>query len=399
MGNLIGKVRESRAIDASQFGIVNDLFPSGTAAGVSVTEDKALASVAVYAAAGIIADSIASMPVHRYRRSGDTREKLATPYWLDPVDGQPNQDTDVYTWKHRQLQSLLLPGNSYLLVTERDRLGYPSAVYNLNPADVTPYRENGRIVYRWTNEGRTRTLTRYTRLNPDGQVLQTKAFDRGDLTGLSPIGNAAEAIGLGLAAEEYGARFFGQGAIPPGIISTEGRASEEQLKTIKRYWRRNTGGTRNSHLPAVMAQAKWVPITIDPKSAQFLETRKFQTAEIARLFRVPPHLIGDVDRSTSWGSGIEEQNRMFYQTTLMPWINRLEQTWNQLLPRNQFVKFDPAGLLRADIESRYTAYSQARQWGFMSQNEIRALEDMEPVEGGDTYLTPLNMTEGQNDES
>ncbi len=399
MANLMAKVREGRAIDASQFGLALDLMPSATAAGVAVSEDKALKHVSVYAAAGIIADAVASMPVHRFRRSGDTRTRLDTPAWIDPVDGQPNPDTDVYTWKHRQLQSLLLPGNSYLLVVDRDRFGFPSVVYNLNPADITPYRESGQILYRWNNNGTTRQLTRYTRTNPTGQVLHTKAFDRGDLTGLSPIDNAAEAIGLGIAAEEYGARFFGQGAIPPGIISTDSNASPEQLQAIKKFWRRNTGGVKNSHLPAVMAQAKWMPITIDPKSAQFLETRAFQTSEIARLFRVPPHLIGDVERSTSWGTGIEEQNRMFFQVTLMPWINRLEQTWNQLLPRNQFVKFDPAGLLRADIESRYAAYAQARQWGWMSQNEIRALEDMEPVDGGDQFLTPLNMTEGTQDES
>jgi len=383
---------EARAIDAASFGLNIDDFGGSTWAGVNVSTDAALGYISVFAAVNLIADAIASFPVHAYRKSGTARRAVPTqPAWLDDVNGQPNPETDRFTWVHRLVNSMGLDGNAYGLIADRDKLGYPSEIWNLHPDDTTPIRQGGEIRYRV--KGRSRTLGRYSRANPNGEVVQVKWFDAGGLRGLSPIEKVArQGIAMGLASEEYGARFFGQGAIPPGIVSVEGAPTPAALKEMAKWFRDQYGGRARAHTPAVMSGAKWEPVSITPEAAQFLETRRFQVSEIARMYRVPPHLIGDVERSTSWGSGIEEQNRAFYTLTLVPWLRRIESTLNALVPRGQYVRFDPAGLLRGDIKARYAAYNVGRQGGWLSVNEIRALEEMDEVDGGDAYLQALNMT-------
>lgn len=378
-------------MDASQFAKVMS-FESGTHARVDVTQESALCFVAVYASVGIIADSIASMPAHVFRKRSDGGRELAPnqPPWLNDVDGDPNPETDRYTFFHRWVSSLLLDGNGFNYLGARNPQGLPEELWNLHPSYTTVARRNGQILYDYLrpDTGRATTFTRYARNNPTGDVLHTKGFDVGTLRALSPIDAAREAVALGLAAEEYGARFFGQGAVPPGVIEVTGDPNPQQLQTMGDWFRNNYSGRARAHIPAVLSNAKWVSIAVTPEAAQFLETRKFQKGEIASLYRVPPHLIGDVDKTTSWGTGIEQQNRMFFEVTLMPWVRRLEVSLNSLLPPGHFVKFDPAGLLRGDVAARYGAYQQGRSGGWLSGNDVRRLEDMEPITGGDEYLRP-----------
>jgi len=384
---------ERRAVDASQFG--KALFEDvGTHAKVTVDDETALRFVTVYACVSLIADSIAAMPCHAYRRDGDRRILAPRqPPWLNDVDSDPNPETDRFTLTHRLLTSLLLPGNAYLYLAGRDG-GVPAELWNLHPRWVTPRRVDGRIVYTYrTPDGQESTFSRYSRaLNPQGEVVHLKAFDNGGLRGLSPIDAAREAVGLGIAAEEYGARFFGQGAVPPGLLVVDNDPGPEQLKSMAEWFRTNYSGRARAHVPAVVRGARWEKISIDPEAAQFLETRKYQVAEIARLFRVPPHMVGDVERTTSWGAGVAEQNRMFFQVTLTPWVRRLEIALSSLLPPGEFVRLDPAGLLRGDIKARYDAYKVGRDGGWLSANDVRRLEDMEPIDGGDEYLRPMNTT-------
>jgi len=380
----------------AEFAKAMSLFEPGTHARVSVTQASALCFIAVYASVGIIADSIAAMPAHVFRKRTDGGRELAPdqPPWLNDVDGDPNPETDRFTLFHRWISSLLLDGNAFNYLAGRNPQGIPTELWNLHPNYTTVIRKNGQILFDYQRpDGQGKAVfTRYSRANPAGDVLHTKGFDVGTLRALSPIDAAREAVGLGLAAEEYGARFFGQGAVPPGVIEVTGDPTPAQLENMGQWFRENYSGRARAHIPAVLSNAKWVSIAVTPEAAQFLETRKFQKGEIASLYRVPPHLIGDVDKTTSWGTGIEQQNRMFFEVTLMPWVRRIEVGLNSLLPPGYYVKFDPAGLLRGDVAARYAAYYQGRMGGWLSANDVLRLEDMEPIDGGDEYLRPTNTT-------
>jgi HK97 family phage portal protein len=392
--NLLSRllIPQARAMDASQFAKAMT-FESGTHARVSVTQESALSFIAVYASVGIIADSIAAMPAHVFYKRADGGRELAPnqPPWLNDVDGDPNPETDRFTFFHRWVSSLLLDGNGFVFLADRNPMGFPNNLWNLHPNYTTVVRRDGQILFDYQTPDGQRSkppFTRYCRAAPTGDVLHTKGFDVGTLRALSPIDAAREAVALGLAAEEFGARFFGQGAVPPGVIEVTGDPTPAQLENMGQWFRENYSGRARAHIPAVLSNAKWVSISVTPEAAQFLETRKFQKGEIASLYRVPPHLIGDVDKTTSWGTGIEQQNRMFFEVTLMPWVRRLEVGLNSLLPPGHFVKFDPAGLLRGDVAARYSAYQQGRSGGWLSGNDVRRLEDMEPIPDGDEYLRP-----------
>jgi HK97 family phage portal protein len=209
--------------------------------------------------------------------------------------------------------------------------------------------------------------------------------------GLSPVQVFAQSIGLALAAEQYGSKWFRDGASPSSVLETDASLDDDQVKRVQRNWITSHGGKR---LPAVLSGGfKWKPITITPEESQFLETRGFQVAEIARMFGVPPHMVGDVERSTSWGTGIEQQNIAFVTHTLLPWLTRIEQAFNRITPNGQFVKFNVNALLRGDLKSRYEAYQLALDSGFANPDEVRALEEMPPIPGGlgQKFRQPLNM--------
>jgi HK97 family phage portal protein len=226
---------------------------------------------------------------------------------------------------------------------------------------------------------------------PRADILHVRLFPQAGLdVSPSPIQVARETIGLGLAAQAFGARWFGEGAAPSSMLTTDQPLSDTQVKQLKSEWIATHGGRRQ---PAILAGGlKWEPITITPEESQFLETRKFQRAEIASLFRVPPHMIGDLDRTTSWGTGIEQQSIGFVVHTLRPYLERIEGALTRLLPGQQFVKFNVDGLLRGDTPARYTAYQQALDGGWMNPDEVRALEDRPPIPGGagKKYRQPLN---------
>jgi HK97 family phage portal protein len=262
---------------------------------------------------------------------------------------------------------------------------------------VKPARDStGKIVYTITApDGDQITLARATATG--GNIWHIPAFKMpGAITGMSPIAKARQGLALAMAAEEYGARFFSNDARAGGIIEFPAGAkpSQETIKSMLLRWKKHHQGTRNAHMPGVLeGGATWKQITISPDEAQFLDTRRFSVTEVARLFRVPPHLISDVEKSTSWGTGIEEQNLGWITYSLRPWLERLEQATNIFLPGAAFVKFNVEGLLRAQTEARYSAHATAIQWGFKNVDEVRALEDMPPLPDrrGQVYLRPANM--------
>lgn len=227
-------------------------------------------------------------------------------------------------------------------------------------------------------------------------VLHIPGLGFDGLVGYSPIAMAKNAIGLALATEEYGSKFFANGAAPSGVLEHPGTIKDPAR--VRESWQSTFGGSHNSNKIAVLEEGmKYTPISISPEQAQFLETRKFQIDEIARIFRVPPHMVGDLEKSSF--SNIEQQSLEFVKYTLDPWVIRWEQSIQRTLltheeKKGYFVKFNVEGLLRGDYQSRMEGYATARQNGWMSANDIRELENLDRIskeEGGDLYLINGNM--------
>jgi len=257
--------------------------------------------------------------------------------------------------------------------------------------------KNGRLYYKYrtspddapTMEGSTVNLS-------PSEVFHVPGLGFDGLVGYSPIAMAKNAIGMAIACEEYGAKFFANGAAPGGVLEHPGTIKDPQR--VRESWQSTFGGSGNANKIAVLEEGmKYTPISMSPEQAQFLETRKFQINEIARIFRVPPHMVGDLEKSSF--SNIEQQSLEFVKYTLDPWVVRWEQTLNRTLlteseKKDYFFKFSVEGLLRGDYETRMNGYATARQNGWMSANDIRELENLDRIpaeEGGDLYLVNGNM--------
>lgn len=388
---LIRSLVESRAITAQNFakGIILD--GHRTDSGVNVSPTSALTQTVVWASVRLLSESVAMLPVAPFKGEGKDRLELPRPGWMV----NPTPEHTRMEWVQANMTGLLLRGNSFNIVMY-DRRGEPAELWPVDQESLNgPYRDSKNRVYWEDTDG-----NKYRRFNAatrDGELLHFRGLTLpGEVMGLSPIEQAKQAIGLGLVTEKFGASFFGRGQTVSGVIEVPGNIEPEFADSVRQYWVKTHGGVDRSHYPAILSGgAKFNTISIPPEQAQFLETRSFQVSEIARIFGVPPHMVGDVEKTTSWGTGIEQQSIGFVVYSLQPWLVRMEQTMNGMLPRGQFVKWNVNGLLRGDIKSRFEAYSIGRQNGWLSANEIRELEDLVPVrkKGMDGYLQPLNMQE------
>lgn len=362
--------------------------PGLTLSGTQVTRDSAMQLSAVWACVSLISDAISTLPLDTFVRRGGVRTPFRPrPAWVL----EPNPEQDRQQWVAQQLVALLLEGTAYVL-TIRGGDGEVLEAWNVPPWMVTPRRVNRQVVYDVNSPDRG--TQRFNR----AEMFHVPALSwPGELRGIPPLEAARRVLGAGLGAQEFAERFYGQGVNPSGVVQVPGDMTIEQARELKRDFQNMQGGLRKAHLPAVLtAGASWQQVSVTPEQAQFLETRRFSTAEIARFFRCPPHLIADVERSTSWGTGIEEQNIGFVTYTLRSWLERLEQAYarHMLLFGPAFAKFNVDGLLRGDIGSRYQAYATGRQWGWLSADDVLAREDMPPLPDGqgEMYLVPGNMT-------
>lgn len=356
----------------------NSWVPS-TTSGMPVTEQSALQLSVFYACVRLLADSIACLPWDSFRKKDNA------PHRVDPQPAllkQPHPDLTVFDWKHEMVVSLAIKGNFYGLVTERDALEYPANILPLHPDWV--------VLTRDPKSGLKKAYVNGQQV-PLEDLFHIRRFTLpGYDIGLSPLQVFKQGIGLGLAAEEFGGHWFRDGAAPSSVLTTDQSLTPDQVKATQKEWIASHGGKRR---PAVLSGGfKWEPVTITPEESQFLQTRKFQVAEIARMFGIPPHMVGDVDRSTSWGTGIEQMAVGFVTFTLMPWLTCIEAALNRITPNGQFIKFNPEGLLRGDVSGRYTAYQIAIDTGWMNPDEARAYEDLPPIPGGEgaKYRQPLN---------
>ena len=369
----------------------------GTSSGKTVTERSAMQMTAVYACVRILSEAIAGLPLHlyRYKPDGGKEKAIDHPLYLILHD-EPNPEMSSFVFRETLMTHLLLFGNAYAQVI-RNGKGEVIALYPLMPNRMSVERdENGRLYYQYfkTSDeagGRNESVV----MRPY-DVLHIPGLGFDGLVGYSPIAMAKNAIGLSMATEEFGSKFFANGAAPSGVLEHPSTIKDPQR--VREAWQSQFGGSSNSGKIAVLEEGmKYTPISISPEQAQFLETRKFQINEIARIFRVPPHMVGDLEKSSF--SNIEQQSLEFVKYTLDPWVVRWEQSIARALlsedeKRSYFVKFNLEGLLRGDYASRMNGYATARQNGWMSANDIRELENLDRIpaeEGGDLYLINGNM--------
>lgn len=380
-------------------GAAYQFFFGGTSAGQNVNERTAMQMTAVYACVRVLAEAVAGLPLHVYRYGKDGGRERATEhplYFL--LHDEPNPEMTSFIFRETLMTHLLLWGNAYAQIIRSGRNDVV-ALYPLMPSRMRVDRDaRGRIFYEYTVIGdEAKTMKGATVRLSAADVLHIPGLGYDGIVGYSPIAMARNAIGMGLACESYGAAFFANGAAPGGVLEHPGTLKDPSR--VRASWEAVYGGTHHAHRIAVLEEGmKYTPIGIAPNEAQFLETRKFQIDEIARIFRVPPHMVGDLEKSTF--SNIEQQSLEFVKYTLAPWLSRWEQAMARalLLPEEKktcFIKFNVEGLLRGDYQSRMNGYAVARQNGWMSANDIRALENLDRIpaeEGGDLYLINGNMT-------
>src|SRR5574344_298700 len=368
----------------------------GSTSGRKVNEHSAMQMTAVYACVRILSESIASLPVHLYQYESEGNKEKAVKHPLYRIlHDEPNPEMTSFVFRETLMTHLLLWGNAYAQII-RNGKGEIIGLYPLMPNRMQVDRDaTGKLYYQYRMQESDGQKSGTIILKPF-DVLHIPGLGFDGLVGYSPIAMAKNAIGLSIATEEYGAKFFANGATPGGILEFPGTVKNPEA--IRESWNKGFSGT-NSHKVAILEEGmKYTPISISPEQAQFLETRKFQINEIARIFRIPPHMVGDLEKSSF--SNIEQQSLEFVKYTLEPWIIRWEQALNKvLLTENEkseyFIKFNVDGLLRGDYQSRMNGYATARQNGWMSANDIRELENLDriPVEqGGDLYLINGNMT-------
>lgn len=363
-----------------------------SASGVSVTPESSLAYSAVLACVRVLAEGVAQLPLITYRRKERGRER-ATSHPLYPVlHTSPNPYITSFEWREVMMAHLTLWGNAFCEI-ERDGAGRPVALWPLVPGAMTVREQAGDRWYEYqTDTGKRTTLRR-------DQVLHIPGFGYDGVIGRSLIRLARESVGLGIAAQRYGATVFGNGEVPGGVLQHPGVLSEDAFKRLKQDWAEQHQGLTNANRLAILEEGMTYQKTgIPPEDAQFLETRKFQRTEIAAIFRVPPHMIGDLDRATF--SNIEQQSLDFVIATLGPWLVRIEQRLNMALlttveKQRYYIEHLVAGRLRGDLKSRYEAFSIGRMGGWLSADDIRDMENMNPLPDGqgEVYLVPMNMVD------
>lgn len=362
------------------------LRPGSTSSGVAVTPDAAMRCAAVFACVQVVAEDVAKLPLVLFRRAGDGGKGRATDHPLYRLlHDRPNGWQTSFRFRELMQGHVELRGNAYAYIS-RVR-GVVRELIPIHPDRVQVSQDAGLNLW-YKVQGVEEPY-------PAEQILHLRGLSADGITGLSRIGLAREAIGLALAAERHGGKLFGNGARPGGILSHPGVLKGDAAKRIKESWDATVGG-ENVYRTALLEEGMtWTQLAMTSEDAQFLETRKYQRSEIASLFRVPPHKIGDLERATF--SNIEHQSLEYVIDALQGRVTRWEQDLNESLlsPREReeyFFSFLLQGLLRGDTQTRYNAYGRAILDGWMNRNEVRVLEDLNPADGLDEFLQPLNMS-------
>ena len=354
-----------------------------------VDENRAMRFSAVYSCVRVLSESVAQLPLKVYRRRSEGRQEASDHYLYPLLHGAPNPKQSSFAFWEAVTASLALWGNAYALI-DLDAAGRVAALWFLDPGSVFPRRmASGEIVYDVATSQGSKTYLW-------GEIFHVSGLGFDGVKGHSVVRVAAEAIEQGVAASEYASRFFENDATPRGVLETDALFKDvTAIERLRQSWNQLYQGAENSHRVAILENGlKFRPLTINPEDAQLLETRKFNRSEIAGIFRVPLHMIGDLEKATF--SNIENQSIDFVKFCLSPWLRRIEQAISlQLFSPNErkryYAEFITEGMLRGDTKSRYEAYEVAIRSGWMSINEVRAIENLSPVDGGDRHYLQMQM--------
>lgn len=378
-----------------------NFYFGGTSSGKCVNERTSLQITAVYTCIRVIAEAIAGLPLHLYKSKSEGKEKAKTHPLYSILHDEPNPEMTSFVFRETLMGHLLLYGNAYAQIIRNGR-GDVMGLYPLMPNKMQVDRaSNGEIYYTYILGSGDSPEIKSNKTNVvylrRSDVLHIPGLGYDGIVGYSPIALAKNTIGMAIACEEYGAKFFANDASPSGILEHPGILNDPEK--LRKSWNEMFSGSGNSHKIAVLEEGlQFKNISVSPNEAQFLETRQFQLNEIARIFRVPPHMVGDLERSTF--SNIEEQSLEFVKYTLAPWISRWEQSLKKALlneseKKDYFIQFNVDGLLRGDYQSRMNGYSIGIQNGFLSVNDVRSFENMDLLpdsSGGNEYLVNGTMT-------
>lgn len=368
----------------------------GSSSGQVVNPKTAMQLTAVYGCVKILSEAIAELPLQLYKRTTDGGKEKALDndlYFL--LHDEPNPEMTSFVFRETIMSHLCLWGNAYAQIIRNGR-GNVVALYPLLPNRMEVQRDNaGRLIYIYTKPSDEPDAGETFTLRSD-EILHIPGLGFDGLVGYSPLTMARNAVGAAIAADKFAGKFYANAATPSGVLEFPGALKD--AKTFREQWEGSFAGAVNAGKTPVLEEGMtYKPIAISPQDAQFLETRKFNIDEIARIFRVPPHMLADLEKSSF--SNIEQQSLEFVKYTLAPWVARIEQALKKslLLPdekKHYFFSFNLEGLLRGDYQSRMNGYAIARQNGWMSANDIRELENMNRIpseEGGDLYLVNGNM--------
>jgi HK97 family phage portal protein len=368
--------------------------PSRT--GVNVTHDTALSSTAVFAGVRLISESVGSIPLQPYRRREERGRDVAREHRLYRLlHDEPNPEQTSMEMREMVQGFATMAGTGFIEI-ERDGGGHPKHLWPITPHRVTAFRDRAGKLF-WM----VRTPNGGDRRVHADSMIPIRGFSRGGVFGVDVIQLMRESIGLTLAAEEYGARFFGSGSTVSGVLEHPEKISKDAQERLRDSWQEIHSGLENAHRIAILEEGMtWKQIGANPQHAQMIETRKFQVAEVARILNLPPHLLRDLERATY--SNVEHQGIEFVTISIRPWCVRWEQALKKYLlteeeKRTMYIEHTLEGLLRGDLKSRNEAYAIGRQWGWYSANDVNELENRNPLPGkqGDLYLVPVNMVSAE----
>lgn len=360
-----------------------------SAAGIAVTEDKAIGVAVAYACVHLIAKTVATLPIHVFRRKGKLREVVDDNEFGLLVSQQPNPLMTSVVWREVMMAHVLLWGNHYSIIDENPRGDLMLLPLQPWDVEVTLTSDQRRKRYRVRLSDGTRKDFR------EDQMLHVPGLSFDGLIGISPIKKLRNTYGLSLATETFGSKFFANDARPSVILETPGKMKEEAQKNLLASLYEKFSGAENAWKVLVLEEgAKMHMVQMPLEDAQFLETQQLQDSRICGTFGTPPHLVGIIDKSTSWGTGIEQQDIGFAKHCIRPWCVKIEAELDRKLFRGDGLisKFSLEGLMRGDFKSRMEGYQIGVQNGIYLRNEVRELEDLEPVADGDVALVPANMT-------
>lgn len=360
--------------------------------GVQVTEDSAMTLSAVYSCVSVLARNVAALPTHLYKRLPAGGKSAVTDHPLySCLKMRVNPEISAFAFKQFQMVCCLLWGNSYAYIV-RDNAGRVAELWPLHPRYVTPKRDkNSNVVYEAAIPNTDKLII------PADNILHIPNISLDGIVGRSAIQSCSDAVALGLAAEKFSVNFYSNGANLDKVLTHPGKLSQGAYERLKEDFDSTYTGITNAHKTAILEEGTDIKLIGMPLAdAQLIESRKFQIEEIARIFNVPLHLIQSQDKANSWGAGIEQQNIGFVVYSLMPWLVCSEQEYtykllNPLERLDMYIEFLTDALLRGTTAERYAAYAVGIQWGWLSPNDVRAKENMNPIPNGDIYRSPLNM--------